>query len=51
MISDLTTKQLISYNPEKSSDNPNENFVASIQGLISFPLEIPGKAYHKCTGT
>ena len=48
MIFDLTAKKLISYDQEKSSENLRENFVAFIQGLISFPLDIPGTAYHKC---
>ncbi|XP_024032471.1 cytochrome P450 87A3-like, partial [Morus notabilis] len=48
MIFDLTAKKLISYDQEKSSENLRENFVAFIQGLISFPLNIPGTAYNKC---
>ncbi|KAF3958615.1 hypothetical protein CMV_016492 [Castanea mollissima] len=48
MIFDLTAKKLISYEPDKSSENLRTNFVAFIQGLISFPLDIPGTAYHKC---
>ncbi|KAK9290820.1 hypothetical protein L1049_008998 [Liquidambar formosana] len=48
MIFDLTANKLISYDPEKSSENLRENFVAFIQGLISFPLNVPGTAYHKC---
>ncbi|KAF9616902.1 hypothetical protein IFM89_032864 [Coptis chinensis] len=50
MIFDLTAKKLISYeyDPTKSSENLRESFVAFIQGLISFPLDIPGTAYHKC---
>lgn len=48
MIFDLTAKKLISYDQEKSSENLRENFVAFIQGLISFPFDIPGTAYHKC---
>ncbi|KAK6117098.1 hypothetical protein DH2020_049143 [Rehmannia glutinosa] len=48
MIFDLTAKKLISYDSEKSSENLRENFVAFIQGLISFPLNIPGTAYSKC---
>ncbi|KAI3453662.1 hypothetical protein Pfo_010325 [Paulownia fortunei] len=48
MIFDLTAKKLISYDSEKSSENPRGNFVAFIQGLISFPLNIPGTAYNKC---
>ncbi|KAI4315373.1 hypothetical protein L6164_028189 [Bauhinia variegata] len=48
MIFDLTAKKLISYDSTKSSENLRDNFVAFIQGLISFPLDIPGTAYHKC---
>ncbi|KAL5727662.1 hypothetical protein ACHQM5_000832 [Ranunculus cassubicifolius] len=50
MIFDLTAKKLISYeyDPAKLSENLRESFVAFIQGLISFPLDIPGTAYHKC---
>ncbi|PON90925.1 Cytochrome P450, E-class, group I [Trema orientale] len=48
MIFDLTAKKLISYDQNNSSENLRENFVAFIQGLISFPLNIPGTAYHKC---
>ncbi|KAK6935336.1 Cytochrome P450 [Dillenia turbinata] len=48
MIFNLTARKLISYDPEKSSENLRENFFAFIQGLISFPLDIPGTAYHKC---
>ncbi|XP_077247527.1 cytochrome P450 87A3-like isoform X2 [Tasmannia lanceolata] len=48
MIFDLTAKKLISYDPAKSSENLRLNFVAFIQGLISFPVNIPGTAYHKC---
>ncbi|XP_065858182.1 cytochrome P450 87A3 [Euphorbia lathyris] len=48
MIFDLTAKKLISYDQMNSSENLRENFVAFIQGLISFPLEVPGTAYHKC---
>ncbi|XP_022983294.1 cytochrome P450 87A3-like isoform X1 [Cucurbita maxima] len=48
MILDLTANKLISYDPENSPENLRENFVAFIQGLVSFPLDIPGTAYHKC---
>ncbi|KAJ7952368.1 Cytochrome P450 family protein [Quillaja saponaria] len=48
MIFDLAAKKLISYDPDKSSENLRVSFVAFIQGLISFPLDIPGTAYHKC---
>ncbi|XP_022737206.1 cytochrome P450 87A3-like [Durio zibethinus] len=48
MIFNLTAKKLISYDQDNSSQNLRENFVAFIQGLISFPLDLPGTAYHKC---
>ncbi|KMT12144.1 hypothetical protein BVRB_5g100960 [Beta vulgaris subsp. vulgaris] len=48
MIFNLTAKKLISHDAENSSENLRENFVAFIKGLISFPLNIPGTAFHKC---
>ncbi|KAJ8650177.1 hypothetical protein MRB53_003200 [Persea americana] len=48
MIFELTAKKLISYDPIKCSSNLRENFVAFIEGLISFPINIPGTAYYKC---
>ncbi|CAH1453681.1 unnamed protein product [Lactuca virosa] len=48
MIFDLMGKKLISYDQAKSTENLRENFEAFIGGLISFPLGIPGTAYHKC---
>ncbi|XP_056691973.1 cytochrome P450 87A3-like [Spinacia oleracea] len=48
MIFNLTAKKLISHDAETSSENLRENFVAFIKGLISFPLDIPGTAYHEC---
>lgn len=48
MIFDLTAKKLIGYDPAKSSDSLRKNFVAFIRGLISFPVNIPGTAYHQC---
>ncbi|KAH6774118.1 cytochrome P450 [Perilla frutescens var. hirtella] len=48
MIFDLAAKKLISYDSKKSCENLRGNFEAFIRGLISFPLDIPGTAYHKC---
>ncbi|KAL6882603.1 hypothetical protein ACP4OV_011293 [Aristida adscensionis] len=48
MIFDLTAKKLIGYDPSKSSESLRKNFVAFIRGLISFPLNLPGTAYHEC---
>ncbi|GJN26693.1 hypothetical protein PR202_gb14645 [Eleusine coracana subsp. coracana] len=43
----ISTK-LIGYEPSKSSESLRKNFVAFIRGLISFPINIPGTAYHEC---
>ncbi|KAK7401625.1 hypothetical protein VNO78_13247 [Psophocarpus tetragonolobus] len=48
MIFDLTAKKLISCDSSETLENLMDNFVAFIEGLISFPLNIPGTAYHKC---
>jgi hypothetical protein len=48
MIFDITAKKLIGYEPSKPSENLRKNFVAFIRGLISFPMDIPGTAYHEC---
>ncbi|CAM8880979.1 unnamed protein product [Rhodiola kirilowii] len=48
LIFDLTTKKLISYDSNSSPEDFKENFSAFMQGLISFPLNIPGTAYNKC---
>ncbi|XP_061337302.1 cytochrome P450 87A3 isoform X2 [Gastrolobium bilobum] len=48
MIFDLTAKKLITYDSSKTLENLKDNFDAFIQGLISFPLDVPGTAYHKC---
>ncbi|KAL6899491.1 hypothetical protein ACP4OV_006149 [Aristida adscensionis] len=48
MIFDLTAKKLISYEPSRSSESLRKNFVAFIRGLISFPVDIRGTAYHEC---
>ncbi|PKA46547.1 Cytochrome P450 87A3 [Apostasia shenzhenica] len=48
MIFDLTAKKLIGYDPSPESEDLRSNFVAFILGLISFPINAPGTAYHKC---
>ncbi|KAL8503284.1 hypothetical protein ACS0TY_022141 [Phlomoides rotata] len=48
MIFELTAKKLLSYESEKCSDDLRANFAAFIKGLLSFPVNIPGTAYHKC---
>ncbi|KAG6577572.1 Cytochrome P450 87A3, partial [Cucurbita argyrosperma subsp. sororia] len=48
MIFDFTSKKLISYDRESSSENLRENFDVFIKGLISLPLNFLGTAHHKC---
>ncbi|XP_077245667.1 cytochrome P450 87A3-like [Tasmannia lanceolata] len=48
MIFDFTAKKLVSYDGSKSSEKLRENFVAFFEGLISFPIYIPGTAYYRC---
>lgn len=47
MIFGLTAKKLISYDSNESKEDIRGNFDAFIRGLISFPLNVPGTAYHK----
>ncbi|KDP43049.1 hypothetical protein JCGZ_25235 [Jatropha curcas] len=48
MILDFTSKLLFSYDSEKQGKSLSETFASFIQGLFSFPLNIPGTAFHKC---
>ncbi|GMY34189.1 cytochrome P450 87A3-like [Fagus crenata] len=48
LIFDFTAKQLFSYEAEKSSENIGESFTNFLQGLMSFPINIPGTAYYNC---
>ncbi|KAF6163857.1 hypothetical protein GIB67_024712 [Kingdonia uniflora] len=48
MIFELTAKKMISYDEVKSGHKLRENFVNFTEGLISFPLNIPGTIYYKC---
>ncbi|KAH7862599.1 hypothetical protein Vadar_006985 [Vaccinium darrowii] len=48
MIFDLSAKKLISYNRKESCEDLRDCFASFIKGLISFPLDIPGTAYHEC---
>ncbi|GMY05324.1 cucurbitadienol 11-hydroxylase-like [Fagus crenata] len=41
-------KQMFSYDPKKSSIDLTEKYVNFSKGLLAFPLNIPGTAYHKC---
>ncbi|KAK4794658.1 hypothetical protein SAY86_012652 [Trapa natans] len=48
VIFSLTAGKLISYDSDNSSENLRANFATFIKGLISFPVNIPGTAFHKC---
>ncbi|XP_020596576.1 cytochrome P450 87A3-like, partial [Phalaenopsis equestris] len=48
MIFELTAKKLIGYGASNGLEDMRSNFVAFILGLISFPVNVPGTAYHKC---
>jgi hypothetical protein len=49
MIFSVTAKRLISYNESTNSDEKLwMQFSAFLQGLLAFPLYIPGTAFYKC---
>ncbi|PON62658.1 Cytochrome P450, E-class, group IV [Trema orientale] len=48
MIFEYFAKKLISLDDLKATRNLRQNFSAFLDGLISFPLNIPGTAYHAC---
>lgn len=48
MLVNFSGNKMISYDVEKSSENLSEKFTGILDALISFPLNIPGTAHHKC---
>ncbi|KAF5175062.1 Cytochrome p450 [Thalictrum thalictroides] len=42
------TKKILSYDSSKFSENLEDTFIGFLRGLMAFPLNIPGTAYHKC---
>ena len=48
MILEYFAKKLISYDESKALRKLRENYKAFADGLVSFPLNIPGTAYHAC---
>ncbi|KAK3034878.1 hypothetical protein RJ639_033241 [Escallonia herrerae] len=48
MIFDYFAKKLFGYHEKKACKKLRENYKAFIDGLISFPLNFPGTAYHAC---
>ncbi|EOY33878.1 Cytochrome P450, putative [Theobroma cacao] len=51
MILGFTSKILMSYELEKSKQNLSEYLCSFLQGLMTFPLYIPGTAFYKCIKT
>ncbi|CAK7346839.1 unnamed protein product [Dovyalis caffra] len=47
MILNFTSKLLFDYDHEKSKENLSETLTSITQGLMSFPLNIPGSSFHK----
>lgn len=44
----IASKKLMSYDQSKYSENLKGMFTGFLQGLMAFPLNIPGTAYHNC---
>ncbi|XVE79474.1 hypothetical protein DITRI_Ditri14bG0061900 [Diplodiscus trichospermus] len=48
MIFGMTSKVVMSYEEEKSKENLGQSFSNILDGLMTFPLYIPGTAFYKC---
>ena len=48
MIFECFAKKLLSYEESKASKKLMENYIAFLDGLMSFPLNIPGTTYRAC---
>lgn len=48
MIFELTAKKLLSCDSAETLKSLMDNYVEFIDGLISFPINIPGTSYYKC---
>ncbi|GMY21584.1 cytochrome P450 87A3-like, partial [Fagus crenata] len=48
MALEFGAKQLISYDPQQSSEKITDSYISLVGGLMSFPLNFPGTAYYKC---
>ena len=48
MLFNYAAKKLISYDESNSPMELRENFKAFMDGLLTFPLDIPGTSYHAC---
>ncbi|OVA11984.1 Cytochrome P450 [Macleaya cordata] len=48
MILEVTSKQLFGYDSARFSKNMSKKLTNFLQGLMSFPLNIPGTAFNRC---
>ncbi|KAK9666685.1 hypothetical protein RND81_14G203700 [Saponaria officinalis] len=48
MTIEFVAKQLFGYDSDTSKERIGEKFACISQGLLSFPLNIPGTTYHSC---
>ena len=48
MTIEFVAKQLFGYDSENSKESLGKKFAHISQGLLSFPLNIPGTIYHNC---
>lgn len=48
MIFGFAAKKLLGYDESKTPEKLRQNYAAFLDGLISFPLKIPGTSYWKC---
>ncbi|KNA05393.1 hypothetical protein SOVF_190790 [Spinacia oleracea] len=48
MTIEFVAKQLFGYDSDKSKERIGDKFANISQGLLSFPLNIPGTTYHSC---
>ncbi|GAB4838620.1 hypothetical protein Ancab_028165 [Ancistrocladus abbreviatus] len=48
MVVDFSAKQLFGCDPAKTNEKIGDKFIYLSKGFLSFPLNIPGTAFHKC---
>ena len=48
MVAVFAAKNLFGHDFEKSSDVITDTIAGFVQGLMSFPLNIPGTRFYKC---
>ena len=48
MVFEYFAKKLFGYEEAKASKKLRENYKDFLDGMISFPLNIPGTAFHSC---